>query len=173
MNHTAYIGIGSNQGDRPGNCLAALERLGRAGGIEIKKVSRWYETEAVSQGVPSGQPDFVNGAALISTDLAPGQLLSLLQGIEAELGRPSPRPKGEPRTIDLDILFYDDLIIDSSNLKIPHPELPKRLFVLVPLCDIAPAFLHPAQGRAVKDLERECRQAGPKIGISIHVEDQR
>lgn len=158
MMHTAYIGIGSNLGDRDGNIRAAIGLLRENPMISVSKISNIYETDPITPGVEP-QPKYLNGAIEIETTLAPGALLGVLIKIEAELGRPSPRAKGTPRTIDLDILFYDDLIMDEPHLRIPHPEVSKRMFVLLPLCDIAPLVVHPAEGRSIRAakeaLERE------------------
>lgn len=149
IKHTAYIGIGSNLGDRAENISAATALLRENPMVSISRISNIYETDPVTtDGGP--QPMYLNGAIEIETTLAPRALLDVLIGIEAELGRLSPRAKGTPRTIDLDILFYDDLIMDEPDLKIPHPEVSKRMFVLLPLCDIAPLVVHPAEGRSIR-----------------------
>lgn len=154
---TAFIGIGSNLGDRISNCKKAVSLIEQSG-IKIKKLSRWYETEAFGKFGPVDGPPFINGAAEVSTSLSPEELLSALMEIEKSFGRPFPRQKGEPRAIDLDILFYGSLILETKRLQIPHPELAKRLFVLIPLCDIAPALVHPVLGRTVRELKIGCRK---------------
>lgn len=124
--------------------------------------SNWYETEAVTEEAGNRVKNskietlnFMNGVARIETDLAPQRLLAKLQEIEARLGRVRTGIKWEPRTIDLDILFYDGLVMDAPALKIPHPELHKRMFVLRPLCDIAPSLMHPVLNKTVKQLLEE------------------
>lgn len=166
MSHIAYIGIGSNLGNRLANCQGAVDSLGRHAEIRVRNVSRWYETQALAGETPSNDPPYVNGVVEITTSLAPYDLLNALIAIESSLRRPHPRPKGVPRTIDLDILLYDRKIIDSPDLCIPHPGLPKRLFVLVPLCDIAPAFVHPVTFRSIKEMMEECRR-GPKQSCQL------
>lgn len=152
-----FIGIGSNLGDRHKNCEAATLRLQTHPHIKNLIKSAWYGTEAVvpEERRTKNEERFINGAACFETDLPPQKLLEFLQEIEAELGRLRTGKKWEPRTIDLDILFYDDLIIDTPQLKIPHPELHKRMFVLRPLCDIAPKLIHPVLKKTAKQLLEE------------------
>lgn len=152
MNHTAYIGIGSNLGDRETNIHRAIDLLKGHAQIEVAKISRIYNTKPLLDEGRGSQPDFLNGTLEIKTALDPEGLLDVLKETEESLGRPRLREKGMPRTIDLDILFYDDLILDALHLKIPHPELEKRMFVLRPLCDIAPWLVHPASGHSVQKL---------------------
>jgi 2-amino-4-hydroxy-6-hydroxymethyldihydropteridine diphosphokinase len=150
--HTAYIGIGSNQGDRLSYCREALRLLGQREGIDVSNVSRWYESDALLDHSPSDQPPYINAAARLNTSLSPESLISVLIAVEASLGRPHPRPRGEPRTIDLDLLLYDDLVIDTPALTIPHPQMTKRMFVLAPMCDIAPHLIHPLTGHSLSQL---------------------
>jgi 2-amino-4-hydroxy-6-hydroxymethyldihydropteridine diphosphokinase len=134
----AYIGIGSNLGNRRYNCLKAIELL-RQGGLRVSKVSLLYETEP--WGV-RGQPRFINMAAEIETDLPPRKLLALLKAIEKRMGRIKAEQWG-PRRIDLDILLYDDITLNTDGLTIPHPLMHERTFVLEPLSEIAPEKVHP------------------------------
>jgi len=134
----AYIGIGSNLGNRQENCLRAIELLQKKGIIVIKR-SSLYETEP--WGVKD-QPRFINMAIEIDTSLEPKELLKILKNIEKELGREKSSKWG-PRIIDLDILLFDDIILNEDNLKIPHPLMQERDFVLRPLCEIAPDIYHP------------------------------
>jgi len=164
--HNAYIGVGSNVGDRISNCTRALGLISSRKGIDLVKVSRWFETEALDADGPSGADPFLNAAIHISTTMVAEDLMRELLGIEAALGRPYVRQKGEPRTIDLDLLLFDDLSLNLKGLTIPHPELTKRLFVLVPLCDIAPDVVHPSSGLTIRDLELRCRSDGIQAGIS-------
>ena len=150
--HTAYIGIGSNLGDRFSYCRGALTLLNQRNGIEVTRVSRWYESDALIGDSPSGQPPYINAAARLNTSLSPESLISVLIAVESSSGRPHPRPKGEPRTIDLDLLLYDDLVLDTPALTIPHPQMTKRMFVLAPMCDIAPQLVHPVIGRSLSQL---------------------
>lgn len=152
MQHIVYIGVGSNLGDRLENCLKAVEAIGAIEGVKVLAVSKWLDNPAKTQEWPCRDPDFINGAVKIETTLPPFVLLSKLQEIEISMGRPKNRKKGTPRTIDLDILLYDEEVVDSPRLKIPHPEMEKRVFVLKPLCDIEPAIRHPANGATVSEL---------------------
>jgi 2-amino-4-hydroxy-6-hydroxymethyldihydropteridine diphosphokinase len=142
-----YIGIGSNVGNRESNCRMAIERLNEKG-IEVKKTSSMYETE------PWGfkdQPKFINMVIEAETRLEPERLLIVLKDIEKEMGRKE-TVKWGPRIIDLDILFYNDKIINQDELQIPHPYLHKRDFVLVPLSEIAPNKTHPILKKTIKEL---------------------
>jgi len=134
---SAYIGLGANLGDRRATLLQACVSLGSLG--EVMAVSPVYETEPVGF---ADQPRYLNAAARLETDLQPDVLLRGLHGIENELGRVRTFPNA-PRTIDLDLLLYDDAVIETSDLMVPHPRVHKRAFVLVPLHDIAPDFIHP------------------------------
>lgn len=152
--HIAFIGIGSNLGDRQKSCEEAIKLLAQDGVTKIVRKSRWYETKAVSgeRLAVSKQPDFINGVVKTETSLLPIDLLRLTQSVEAKLGRVRTGKKWEPRTIDLDILFYDDLVLDMPELKIPHPELHKRMFVLEPMCEIAPDWKHPVINKTIREL---------------------
>lgn len=144
---TAYIGIGSNLGDREDNCERAIKLL-EAGDIKVEKRSSMIETEPWGA---EDQPKFINMAVEIETDLEPVELLSLLKKIECEIGR-RPAERWGPRIIDLDILLYDDLIIKMPKLEIPHPHIAEREFVLKPLSEIAPDKIHPVLKKSIKDL---------------------
>jgi 2-amino-4-hydroxy-6-hydroxymethyldihydropteridine diphosphokinase len=143
----AYIGIGSNIGNRGNNCRQAIKLIEK-NGILIKKQSRMHETEP--WGIKD-QPKFINMAVEVETDKKPEELLVILKEIEKEIGR-TETVKWGPRVIDLDILFYDDLILKISGLEIPHPLLHERDFVLKPLCEIAPVKKHPVTGKTVKEM---------------------
>jgi 2-amino-4-hydroxy-6-hydroxymethyldihydropteridine diphosphokinase len=142
----AYVGLGANLGDRLATLRTATERLADAGDISL--VSSVYETE------PWGyvdQPAFLNAAVALDTWLEPEELLDALHLIEAELGRVRAFPNA-PRTIDLDLLLFDDRVIETPKLKVPHPRLHERAFVLVPLTEIAGARRHPVLRRSLADL---------------------
>ncbi len=141
-----FFSLGSNLGDRETTLRQALERLGR--GVEIGRVSSLYETEPVGA---KEQPWFLNLACEAKAELPPGALLRFIQEVEAHLGRVRGQRFG-PRTVDIDILFYDDLIIETPRLKIPHPRLHQRAFVLIPLCELAPELVHPLLGLTIKQL---------------------
>jgi len=131
-----FIAIGSNLGDKISNCRRAIDEI--AGFYEIVKVSSLYETEPVGN---EDQPNFINSVAEIRTDISPHELLAHLNRIEEKLGRVRSEKWG-PRTFDLDIIFYGDQIIKDDNLIIPHPRAHLRRFVLEPICEIAPEFIH-------------------------------
>jgi len=142
----AWIGLGSNLGDRRATLEAAIDDLRAEDGVEVLAVSPWYETAPVG---PVEQGAFLNGAAGLRTDLPPGPLLALLSSIERRHGRD--RTAGErwgPRTLDLDLLLYEDRIIDEPGLTVPHPRMAERRFVLEPLAAIAPNVVVPAAGGA-------------------------
>ena len=154
MSHIVYIGIGSNLGDRLTNCNKAIEFLNRNNNCQVSAVSPWYETQALTLD-NEPQPPYLNGVAKIQTTLEPKYLWAILKGIEMKMGRPISYRKWSPRPMDLDILFYDDLIFSDSGIIIPHPELEKRMFVLKPLCDIEPQLIHPVKGKKICELYQE------------------
>jgi 2-amino-4-hydroxy-6-hydroxymethyldihydropteridine diphosphokinase len=143
----AYIALGSNVGDRRGNIGAALEGLREH--VRVTKVSSLLDNPAV--GGPSDSPSFLNAVAEINTTLLPADLLNLLLEIERSLGR-TRREKWEPRIIDLDLILYGDAIIDDPQLKVPHPLMHERGFVLEPLAEIAPGAVHPVLKQTVAQL---------------------
>jgi 2-amino-4-hydroxy-6-hydroxymethyldihydropteridine diphosphokinase len=136
----AFIGIGSNLGDRRTNCQKALERLGRLPTTGVIRVSPFIET-VPAEGVTGGP--FLNGVAEVTTGLAPRQLLDNLLAIEVALGREAEHARDRARTIDLDLLLYGDLVLNEDDLVIPHPRMAGRRFVLEPLASIAPTIRHP------------------------------
>jgi 2-amino-4-hydroxy-6-hydroxymethyldihydropteridine diphosphokinase len=161
MHRTAYIGIGSNLGDRLAHCKHALELLADRSDIRILRISPWYESDAETlDGAAAPQPPYLNGVVSIATRLTPEALLDALQEIELSLGRPRVRAKGEPRTIDLDLLLLDAERRATQTLALPHPGLSKRSFVLQPLCDIAPHVVDPESGLSAQTLLERSRERG-------------
>ncbi len=146
---TVYLGLGANLGKRRETIDAALARLADHRAICVCAVSALIETAPV--GGPAGQPNYLNGAAAIETNLDPAALLAELKRIEHDLGRRD-GPRWGPRPIDLDILLYGDLALASPDLTIPHPRLRERRFVLAPLAEIAPDAVDPVTGLAVRAL---------------------
>ncbi|MFB2975340.1 2-amino-4-hydroxy-6-hydroxymethyldihydropteridine diphosphokinase [Microseira sp. BLCC-F43] len=141
------IALGSNLGDSLTTLENALKTLAQTPGIVLQAVSSWYLTKAV--GPP--QPDYLNGCALLGVQMSPEALLETLLAIEAKFGRVRREPWG-PRTLDLDLLLFDDLILETQSLQIPHPRMNERAFVLVPLAEIAPDWVEPVSGHAIAQL---------------------
>ncbi|HSD50449.1 MAG TPA: 2-amino-4-hydroxy-6-hydroxymethyldihydropteridine diphosphokinase [Candidatus Methylomirabilis sp.] len=154
MRVQAYIGIGSNLGDRLGWCRAALDRLDLLPDTRLIRVSPILES-APQEGVEGGL--FLNAVAEIVTSLLPRRLLGHLRDIEAALGRPLGHEPRSARTMDLDILLYGDMVVSEPDLVIPHPRMIHRRFVLAPLVAIAPATRHPILGITVEELLRRLR----------------
>ena len=151
MTHTAYIGIGSNLCNPDKNCVEAIEKLSTNNDIKIVSKSLLYQTTPVGH---IKQDWFVNSVIKIDTQLSPKELLSALLNIESEMGRVR-REKWGPRVIDLDLLFYDNLILNQEGITLPHPEIQKRKFVLVPLNEIAENLTHPILKKTIKTLLQE------------------
>jgi 2-amino-4-hydroxy-6-hydroxymethyldihydropteridine diphosphokinase len=149
---TAYLGLGSNLGDRQANLDRALEFLGQR--LRIKKVSSIYDSEPVGN---IEQPRFLNLVCEVVTNLPPKSLLSLAKGIENKLGRMG-GPSGAPRTIDIDILLYGDEVMETPALTIPHPRMTKRAFVLMPLAEIAPGVKHPVTGQTATEMFKAAKE---------------
>jgi len=147
--HTAYIGIGSNQGDRLDVCRKAIDVLSDGGGSCLQCQSRFYETEPVGW---EDQAWFVNTVISIRTGLEAQALHKKLQAVEGQFGRRTEGPRFGPRILDLDLLFFDDLVVKTASLEVPHPRLHERRFVLQPLCDIAPGLVHPVIRRTARQL---------------------
>ncbi len=148
---SAYIALGSNLGDRELNLLRAIAEIGKLKGTKIRNISGFYDTEPVG---PAGQENFLNSVLQVETSLTPHELLAELQRIETEVFKRKRTVQWGPRTMDLDILFYDNLVIAEENLAIPHPRLHERRFVLAPLAEIAPDLVHPQSGVTVGNLLR-------------------
>ena len=140
MSRTGYLGLGSNLGDREAHLRGALELLRRKG-IDVEAVSSTYETEPVGEVLD--QPDFLNAAVRIATELEPLELLDLCKAIEAEHGRMFGSTRHGPRPLDLDLLMLGDIELRSERLTLPHPEVTTRRFVLEPLLELDPGLVLP------------------------------
>jgi 2-amino-4-hydroxy-6-hydroxymethyldihydropteridine diphosphokinase len=156
MSSLAMIGLGSNLGDRRAYLEGAIAALSDSPGVRVRRVSSFRETDPV--GGPPGQGAYLNAAAVVETTLGPVELLHLLQSIEAKGGRVRTVRWGE-RTLDLDLLLFDDRIIETDELTVPHPRLAGRRFVLEPLAEVAPEALEPKTGRRVSELLWELDRA--------------
>jgi len=141
---TAYVGLGANLGDAKQAVRNALDRLRELNGTQLVRCSSLYRTAPVD----SGGPDYINAVAELATQLTAPELLAQLQRLESAAGRERPY-RNAPRTLDLDLLLYGGARIESPQLQVPHPRMNQRAFVLVPLAEIAPALVSPAQLQAV------------------------
>ncbi len=148
--HDSVIALGSNIGDSLTILEAALKTLHKVPGITLTHKSNWYKTKAV--GPP--QPDYLNGCIRLHVDIEPFKLLEILLSIENQFGRER-KERWAARTLDLDLLLYDDLILNAPTLQIPHPRMIERAFVLVPLVEIAPDYIEPVSRRAIKELVKD------------------
>ena len=148
MNNSVYIGIGSNQGDALANCTAAIDHICASGRNRLLKQSSYYRTEPWGN---SNQDDFINLVIKVQTSFTPFALLHFLQEVEKKLGKNRTVHWG-PRTIDLDILFYNNDVLTSSDLTIPHPHIAGRRFVLIPLQEIDPYLEHPVHRKTISQL---------------------
>ncbi len=144
----AYIALGSNIGNREGNLNNAIEMLRQQEGVEVRLVSSFINTAPVGL---TEQPDFLNAVVEVKTSLCPHKLLEICSDIEKKLKRERIIHWG-PRTIDLDILLYEDLVLNDADLIIPHPRMHEREFVLKPLKEIAPKAFHPVLKKSVEDI---------------------
>ncbi len=152
--HTAYLSIGSNMGDKEQYLKNAIEKLGETSDCQVTAVSKFIETEPYG-GVE--QDTFLNGCIEIRTLMTPDELLKRINAIEAEEGRVRTIHWG-PRTLDIDILLYDNEIIYTDDLKIPHIDMHNRMFVLVPLSEIAPYAIHPVLGKSVMRMKEKLEE---------------
>ena len=152
---SCYIGLGSNLGDRQAALREALVALHSLDDVQVQRVSRVYESEAVGMSPDAG--DFLNAVAELTTCRPPEALLEWLMAVEHDLGRE--RQSGgnpSPRTIDLDVLFYGTQVVDEPGLRVPHPRLTQRRFVLEPLSDLAASLVHPVTGLTVQQHLDSC-----------------
>lgn len=147
VKHRAYVALGTNLGERQENLELALQLL-ETNGVKVLQVSSFIETEPY--GV-TDQPNFLNGACEVETELAPLELLRLLLKLELEMGRVRLRRWGE-RIIDLDLLLYEDVVMNTPELTLPHADMDNRTFVLEPMCELAPDLVHPVLGKTMREL---------------------
>ncbi|HOI29871.1 MAG TPA: 2-amino-4-hydroxy-6-hydroxymethyldihydropteridine diphosphokinase [Melioribacteraceae bacterium] len=152
MENRIYLGLGSNKGDRLGFLIKAIDKINDSPNCNVIKVSAVYESSPLGN---VEQPDFLNAAIEISTGYSPEELFGFLKMIETGLGRKVADKKWGPREIDIDILFYNQLIYDKKNLVIPHTEILKRDFVILPLIEIAPGFSHPVINKRLMEINLE------------------
>jgi 2-amino-4-hydroxy-6-hydroxymethyldihydropteridine diphosphokinase len=157
-----FLSLGSNVGDRVANLRRALDMLSR-GGLEVRRVSSFYKTEPVDFRVQSW---FVNCVAEVETEHMPLQLLKTLQAVERALGRRPGVSKG-PRSIDIDILLYENVVVRSSVLTIPHARMSERRFVLVPLRELAARLRHPVTQRTVLEMLRETTDTSQVVRLKL------
>lgn len=148
---TGYLGLGSNVGDRESHLRAAIELLRRRG-VEVEAISSTYETEPVGELLD--QPDFLNAAIRIRTELEPEALLDLCKEIEVERGRTLDAPRHSPRPLDVDLLLLGELQLQTGRLTLPHPEVTSRRFVLAPLLELDPQLTLPDGRRLAEALAR-------------------
>jgi 2-amino-4-hydroxy-6-hydroxymethyldihydropteridine diphosphokinase len=152
--HEAYLSVGSNLGDRLRNCRQGIDLLCADGAVALLARSPFYESAPVDN---LAQGWFINAALKIRTDLSPLALLVRLQAVQNAAGRKAGGVRFGPRVLDLDIIFFEDRIMDTPILTIPHPRMHKRRFVLQPMCDIDPLVMHPVLGRSVQSLLNELK----------------
>ncbi len=160
---SVYVGMGSNVGDRAAHLQGARRRLDALPGTAVTRCSRVYETAPMG---PVEQGAYLNAAVALETDLAPESLWSHCVDIEAEAGRPpvDDRVKWGPRTLDLDVLIFADLVVSTDRLVVPHPLLHERWFVLRPLVDLDPTLVHPVLQMTVNDLLIHLEETGDGAG---------
>ena len=147
----AFVGLGANLGDREATLSAAIALLEALDGVHVTAVSEFRETEPVGY---LDQPRFLNAAAELETTLAPGELLSSLLDVERALGRTRDGPRFGPRTIDLDLLLVDGIVVEEPGLTVPHPRLHERRFALEPLADLDPELIVPGHGTVAQLLHQ-------------------
>ncbi len=158
--HIAYIAVGSNLGDRVENCRRGAEALASVPGVRLTAQSPVYETEPVDF---IDQDWFINYVIRIETRLSPLELLEQLQKVQRGAGRAADHTRFGPRVLDLDILLYDQLILEDPQLTLPHPRMHQRRFVLKPLCDIDSKLMHPVFGKDMQSLLALLDEAGQQV----------
>ncbi len=161
-----YIGIGSNLGDSLQNCRQGIAWVAAGPGNRLLRCSPFYSTEPLGE---KNQNWFINAAAAMETHMPPRSYLDFLLSIEKRMGRERKEPWG-PRVIDLDLLFYGEEMIDEEGMKIPHPRLQERRFVLVPLHDIAPDWVHPRLHKTVSQMLAELKEGGKVVPLPDQTE---
>jgi len=149
MSQTVYISVGSNTGDKLANCRKGIAAVAGHTKMALAATARFYKTAPMDY---TDQDWFVNTAISITTTLSPKILLQALHAVQREIGRTKTTIRFGPRVLDLDILFYGDQIVASENLTIPHPRMHQRRFVLQPLCDLAPDWIHPVLKKDMQTL---------------------
>jgi len=158
--HVAYISVGSNLGDKLENCRRGIAALEASAEVRITGRSRFYKTEPVDV---TAQDWFINGAVRIETTLDPFGLLERLQAAQRAAGRPADGLRFGPRVLDLDLLMYDQLVLEDPRLSLPHPRMHRRRFVLQPLCDIDACLVHPLIGKDMQGLLSELDEHGQQV----------
>lgn len=151
IERNVFIALGSNLGEKKANIHKAVELISELDDVEVTGRSCVYRTK------PEGGPDqdeYLNMALRIETPISPGDLLSRLKGLEKSMGRVD-RPRNHPRIIDMDLIFYGEAVENSDSISIPHPRAHERIFVLEPLSDISPEFVHPVMKKSVEELLQE------------------
>jgi 2-amino-4-hydroxy-6-hydroxymethyldihydropteridine diphosphokinase len=164
---TGYLGLGSNVGDRGAHLRAAIAGL-EAAGVEVEAVSSAYETEPVGEVLD--QPDFLNAAVRVRTDLEPDALLDLCKEIEATRGRELDAPRHSPRPLDVDLLLLGDIELSTNRLTLPHREVTSRRFVLMPLLELDPELALP-DGTRLADALAELPDAGQRVSRGARLEE--
>lgn len=164
MDHTVYLSIGSNKGDTKENLDRAIESLKNEEQVVLEKISSFYKTQPQNY---ADQDWFLNAALKIKTDLEPEQLLALLKSHERQIDKDGKPFRFGPRMIDLDIIYYDDLIFKTNDLEIPHPRMQERCFVLIPLNDIGKDAIHPVLQLKPDELLENIEQLGTQGVIPL------
>ncbi|NEQ95467.1 MAG: 2-amino-4-hydroxy-6-hydroxymethyldihydropteridine diphosphokinase [Cyanothece sp. SIO2G6] len=158
------IALGSNLGNSLEILEGAIATVGQIPGITVKACSSWYRTAPIGPA----QPDYLNGCAILAVQLSPHELLTALQRIENQFGRVRKERWG-PRTLDLDIILYESLTMNTPKLQIPHPRMSQRAFVLVPLAEIAPDWVDPVSGQSIHQLKQMVDRSGVERSLQQSV----